>query len=315
MQTVQDSGVQAVRARGLVFQYKNGKTALHSTDIEIGNGAVVGFIGPNGAGKSTLLKLIATALRPTAGHLEVLGAEGQPAIVRKQLGYMPDEAALFDELTGVEQLQLFAGIRRTDEPVLTVLAEVGLDGADARTRISSYSFGMRRKVALAQALLGKPRLLVLDEPTIGLDANARQQAGHALRARAAENSAVVVSSNDLAFVEQFCDVVVLLHEGRIVLQGSPQDLLQDLRQAVSYRVQTDDTLQEISLPEGFTYTRVDERIAVFRTATGGSLTELVAALDRSGNRIHTLEVHRADLSDVFRAATGLSWTPAAGEAE
>jgi ABC-type multidrug transport system ATPase subunit len=125
----------------------------------------------------------------------------------------------------------------------------------------------------------------------------------------------VVSSNDLAFVEQFCDVVVLLHEGRIVLQGSPQDLLQDLRQAISYRVQTDDTLQEIALPEGFTYTRVDERIAVFRTATGGSLTELVAALDRSGNRIHTLEVHRADLSDVFRAATGLSWTPAAGEAE
>lgn len=312
---MQDSGVQAVRARDLVFHYMNGKTALHPTDIEIGNGAVVGFIGPNGAGKSTLLKLIATALRPTAGHLEVLGTERQPAMVRKQLGYMPDEAALFDELTGVEQMELFAGIRRTEEPVLTLLAEVGLGAADARARISSYSFGMRRKVALAQALVGKPRLLVLDEPTIGLDANARQQAGHALRARAAENATVVISSNDLAFAEQFCDLVVLLHEGRIVLQGSPQDLLENLRQAVSYRVETDDALQEIALPEGFTFTRVDERIGVFRTASGGSLTALVAALERGGNRIHTLEVHRADLSDVFRAATGLSWTPVAREAE
>ena len=304
-----------MQARGLAFQYKNGKTALHPLDLEVAAGTVLGLIGPNGAGKSTLLKLIATALRPTDGHLEVLGVSGQPAVVRKQLGYLPDEAALFDELTGVEQLQLFAGIRRTDEPVLTLLAEVGLDAADARARISSYSFGMRRKVALGQTLLGKPRLLVLDEPTIGLDASARQLAGGALRTRAEQGAAVVVSSNDLPFVEQFCDQVVLLSEGRIVLQGSPRDLLQDFKQSVSYRVLTEDPFQEIALPEGFACTAVDERTALFQAAAGGSLTELVGALDRAGNRIVSLEVHRADLSDVVRAVTGLAWAPATREAE
>jgi ABC-type multidrug transport system ATPase subunit len=308
-QPAQSTNVPVVLGRGVAFQYNKGKTALHPTDVSIYGGTVVGFIGPNGAGKSTLLKLLATALRPSGGHLEVFGVSGNPAQVRKQLGYLPDEAALFDELTGVEQLQLIAAIRRSDEPVLTLLAELGLNADDAHARISTYSFGMRRKVALAQALIGKPRLLVLDEPTIGLDASARQQAGVALRSRAEQGAAAVLSSNDLAFVEQFCDQVVLLHEGRIVLQGSPAELLQDLRQTLAYRVEMEDTLVEPQLPEGILYTAVDSRTGVFRAATGVSLTELVGALDRAGNRIHALEERRADLSDVFQAATGLTWAP------
>jgi ABC-type multidrug transport system ATPase subunit len=308
-QPAQETHVPIIQARGVSFQYSKEKTALQPTDLTIVGGTVVGFIGPNGAGKSTLLKLIATALRPSSGQLEVFGGSGQPALVRKRLGYLPDEAALFDELTGAEQLQMIAAIRRSDEPVLTLLAELGLEAADAHTRISSYSFGMRRKVALAQALIGKPRLLVLDEPTIGLDASARQRAGVALRNRAQQGATAIISSNDLGFVEQFCDQVILLNEGRTVLQGSPTELLQDLRQAVAYRVEMEETLVEPVLPPGFAYTPVDSRTGIFRATTGVWLTELIGALDRAGNRIHALEVRRADLSDVFQSVTGLTWTP------
>jgi len=298
------------------FRYKSGKVALHPIDLAIERGTIVGLIGPNGAGKSTLLKLIATALRPTQGAVDVLDSRST-AEVRKNLGYLPDEAALFEELSALEQLSLIARIRRTNADPAALLAELGFDPADARNRSFTYSFGMRRKVALAQALLGDPALIVLDEPTIGLDADARERAAGALRARASTaragaggaTSTVVLSTNDLAFAELVCDRVVLLHEGKLVLEGAPAEILQDMRAAASYRVQTEDKFIPIDLPAGFTFETVDGRTGLFSTATGGSLSELVSALDRVGNRVTSLEVHRADLSDVFRAATGLNWSP------
>ena len=302
------SSTAAVRVRRAGFRYKSGKVALQATELTIERGTIVGLIGPNGAGKSTLLKLIATALRPTQGAIEVLGSHA-PAYVRKNLGYLPDEAALFEELTAREQLQLIARIRNVRPDVDALLAEVGFELADADNPSSTFSFGMRRKVALAQALIGDPGLIVLDEPTIGLDANARERAVSALRARASTGAAVLLSTNDLAFAELTCDRVLLLHEGRIVLEGSPAELLRDLRASATYRVQTEDKLTPIDLPEGFTVTTVDARTALFRTDSGGSLSELVSALDRAGNRVNSLEVHRADLSDVFREATGLNWAP------
>jgi ABC-2 type transport system ATP-binding protein len=310
----------AVRARSAGYRYKSGKVALQPTELTIEQGTIVGLIGPNGAGKSTLLKLIATALRPTLGTIDVLGTQS-PAQVRKNLGYLPDEAALFDELSALEQLALIARIRHTRADPAALLAELGFDLADANNRSFTYSFGMRRKVALAQALIGDPRLLVLDEPTIGLDADARERAASALRTRAttgatgATGSTALLSTNDLAFAELVCDRVVLLNEGKLVLEGAPAQLLQDMRASASYRVQTAEKLVQIELPPGFAFEAVDVRTGIFRTATGGSLSELVSALDRVGNRVTSLEVHRADLSDVFRVATGLNWTPPSEAAE
>jgi ABC-type multidrug transport system ATPase subunit len=121
---------------------------------------------------------------------------------------------------------------------------------------------------------------------------------------------VLLSTNDLAFAEGVCARVILLHEGRVILEGAPADLLRDHRASVTYRLQTVDELVPMDLPPGFSFTPVAARAGLFRTSTGGSLAELVSALERFGNRINALEVHRADLSDVFRAATGVAWTPA-----
>ncbi len=204
---------------------------LAGVSLSMGSG-VTGLLGPNGAGKTTLLRMLATVLAPDRGRLSLLGRDptdpAQRVEIRRRLGYLPQEPGLYRHFSAFALLDYLAILKelsdrraRHDE-VRRVLDEVGLGGM-AHRRIRTLSGGMRRRVALAQALLGDPELLVLDEPTVGLDPEQRV-AFRELLSGLGERHAVLLATHQTEDVAALCQQVVVLHDGRVLLDGSPADV-------------------------------------------------------------------------------------------
>lgn len=200
--------------------------AVDSLSLSVPFGTVYGLVGPNGAGKTTTLQILSGLLDADAGTARV---DGVDATRRRELtdvlGYLPAEAPLYDELTGREQLRYAAQFRRLDENgrVADALDRYGLaDAADRR--IEGYSTGMRRRLGLAQATLHRPPVLLLDEPLSGLDPRATRTVIRLLAEVSNNGTAVLVSSHDLATVEDICDRVGIVSEGRLVAEDSPDKL-------------------------------------------------------------------------------------------
>jgi len=201
-------------------------TALDGVDLHVAPGETLGLLGPNGAGKTTTLRLLAGMAAPTSGRVQVMGVDPweHPERVRAQIGVVPDQGGLFDRLTVGENLRLFAalhGVRPAE--VKEASAAAGLEGLAGRP-VRGLSRGERQRVALARALLHQPRLLVLDEPTAGLDPAATLSFHQLLRGLKARGRTVVIASHDMAEVEALCDRVAILDRGRLVACDSPAAL-------------------------------------------------------------------------------------------
>jgi len=205
--------------------------ALAGVSLTVGDG-ITGLLGPNGAGKTTLLRILATVLAPDRGTLRLLGAEpadrADRATIRARLGYMPQEPGFHQRFTAFEFVDYVAILkeisdrRRRHDEVRRVLDLVGLADV-AQRRIKALSGGMRRRVALAQALLNDPRLLILDEPTAGLDPEQRLRFRE-LISRLAEDRCVVISTHQSEDVSALCHHLIVLDRGTSVFAGAPRDL-------------------------------------------------------------------------------------------
>ncbi|MGE5157789.1 MAG: ABC transporter ATP-binding protein [Gemmatimonas sp.] len=206
-------------------------TAANDVSFELGEGEMVALIGHNGAGKTTLMKLMLGLLRPNSGSIEVLGenpAAGQFS-ARRHLGYLPENVSFDTALTGRETQTFYAKLK--SEPVkkaLELLEVVGL-GAAAGRRVGTYSKGMRQRLGLAQALIGTPRILLLDEPTTGLDPELRQTFYEVIRRLAADGTTVLLSSHALTELEERAGRVIIMNRGLKVADGS-LDKLRNLAQ-------------------------------------------------------------------------------------
>ncbi len=204
------------------------RPALQKVTLSIPKGGVYGLLGPNGAGKTTFLRLLTTLLPPTQGRLRVLGRDTRqaPAAIRRHIGYLPQEYTLYPHLRGREFLHYMALLSGIDDPegtVDTLLEWAGLRAA-AERKIRSYSGGMKQRLAVAQALLGNPPLLVLDEPTTGLDPEERLRFKDWLLDYAQEHT-VVLSSHLVEDIALLCDRVAVLRQGKVRYQGSLRALL------------------------------------------------------------------------------------------
>jgi Cu-processing system ATP-binding protein len=203
------------------------RDAVRDVDLTLRAGESVGLVGHNGAGKSTLIKIMLGLVRPSAGSVQVLGedpAAGAAARARRELGYLPENVALQPSMTGSETLAFYARLKR--QPVAgnaALLERVGIATA-AHRRVGTYSKGMRQRLGLAQALLGRPRALLLDEPTTGLDPALRQSFYEILRDLRRDGAMVLLSSHALAELEGEVDRVVVMNQGRKVADGSIGDL-------------------------------------------------------------------------------------------
>jgi ABC-2 type transport system ATP-binding protein len=221
----------AVRAQGLGKRYGR-RWALSECTVDIPAGKVVGLVGPNGAGKTTLLRVLATTLSPDAGTLRILGRdptqEADRTEIRRTLGYLPQETRMYGDFTAfdfvdyVAILKEITDTRRRRDDVRRVLSAVGLEDR-MHSRIRSLSGGMRRSVMMAQALLGTPQLLILDEPTDGLDPAQRLRFRETMSALAATRT-VLMSTHLTEDVTTLCAQVIVLGSSRILFAGSAPDL-------------------------------------------------------------------------------------------
>jgi ABC-2 type transport system ATP-binding protein len=218
----------AITASGLTKRYGE-TTVVDELELSVPRGTVYGFLGPNGAGKTTTMRMLTTLTRPTAGEAAVLGASiADRSGVRDAIGYLPEEPPLFEELTGLEQLEYFARLRdlpssEADDRIDGWLGRFDLRD-DAGKRIEDYSKGMRQKLGLIQALLHEPEVVFLDEPTSGLDPRAARTVIDAIAEMAEAGRTVFLSTHILSVVEELADTVGVLDGGRLVAEGSPAEL-------------------------------------------------------------------------------------------
>jgi len=295
-----------VETRGLTKRFGE-RIAVDSVDLQVPRGSAFGYLGPNGAGKTTLIRMLLGLTRATAGEMRVLGkpVPAQRAEALQRVGAIVEEPRFHNHLTGRENLWIVAAAREpaAHARIDGALARVGLaDRADERVR--SYSQGMRQRLGVARCLLADPELLILDEPTNGLDPAGIQEFRAFVRELVAEGRTVLLSSHLLGEVERICDAVAIVDKGRVVAQGSIAELA--AREASSILVGCNDAARAreliVSLGQ---VTRVEPDGDALRVVLGqdGALEASAAEINRllvgAGLAVHRLEPQHASLEQTF----------------
>ncbi|AZS35492.1 Daunorubicin/doxorubicin resistance ATP-binding protein DrrA [Microbacterium lemovicicum] len=240
----------AIRVRGLEKAYTD-VPVLRGVDLEVARGSIFALLGSNGAGKTTVIRILSTLLRADAGEAVVadLDVAARPAEVRAAISLTGQFAAVDEVLTGRENLVLVARLRHQADPrgiADRLLSRFGLTDAGGR-RVATYSGGMRRRLDIAMSLIGDPAVVFLDEPTTGLDPEARIEVWRAVRELAAAGTTVLLTTQYLEEAEQLADRIAVLHEGRIIADGTLAELKALMPPATIEYVEKQPSLEEIFL--------------------------------------------------------------------
>ena len=295
---------------------RQGHTAVVALDLTIHAGECYGLLGPNGAGKTSTILAICGLVRTTRGRVEVCGQRLTPLTlgVRSHLRYVPQEIALYPGLTVWENVALFGtsqGLhgRRLRSEVAAALEAVGL--ADRRAQeLRRLSTGMQRRASLAVALLNDPAVLILDEPTVGLDAQSRAAIHQQIRTLVSEGKAVLLASHDFREIEQLCDRVGILDEGRLITEATPRRLVAQTGLSSTIELRTSGPAEALAglcrqIPGVVAVSVGDAAVSV---AVSGNSSRVVAELARAaadrGHEIEEIEMSQPTLEDAFLQLTG-----------
>jgi ABC-2 type transport system ATP-binding protein len=319
------SDQRAIEAESLVREFKKGPRAVDGIDLAVSPGEIYGFLGPNGAGKSTTVLMLTTLLPPTSGTARVGGFDvvKDGPEVRKAIGAALQEAALDPLLTGREHLRLQASLQalpraervpRADE----LLDRVGLSHAADR-KVRGYSGGMKRRLDLALALIHRPRILFLDEPTTGLDIQSRTALWEEVRRLATEEGVTVfLTTQYLEEADVLADRVGIIDRGRIVAEGTPDELKAEIGRPTVEVVPADPAEHDraAAILARFGEPAPSVRGVAVRLRTGqADLAGIVRAADGEGLAVESLQLHQPSLDDVFLVKTGRSLEGAGDDEE
>ena len=300
----------AVATAGLAKRFRGGQLAVGGIDLVVPHGSVYGFLGPNGSGKTTTIRMLLGLIAPTAGTHTLLGQEMPRAAARvlPLVGALVEGPAFHPHLSGRANLARLDAADRTadsstaDRRIAAALDRVGLAAA-ARKRYRAYSQGMRQRLGIAAALLQPRELLILDEPTNGLDPQGTREVRALVSALAADGVTVLLSSHLLSEVEQVCTHVGVMHVGKLVAQGTLDELQQG--QAARVRVETTDPAHGVRVLAALGLTDVDtDGRAVSALLDSAAPEAVLAALVRDGVPVRQFTVDAPGLEDVFVSLTG-----------
>jgi ABC-2 type transport system ATP-binding protein len=299
----------AIELNGVSKQYGN-LTAVQNLDLRIPEGEIFGFLGPNGAGKSTTINIILDFVKPTAGQASVLGmnCQKQGKQLRQRIGVLPEGYDVYDRLTGRQHLEFAIESKNATNDPQRLLERVGItDAADRKA--GGYSKGMAQRLTLAMALVGDPDLLILDEPTTGLDPNGARQIREIIREENRNGTTVFFSSHILGQVEAVCDRVGILREGQLVADDSIEGLRDNVPGGESLVVEgtgfTDSVVTSIRAMEGVE--SVDERqpgeVLSISLTSAASKTTVLSKIEDAGATVSDFSTEEASLEDLFAAYT------------
>ncbi len=303
----------ALEARGITRLYESSGRGIEDVSLAVAPGEVFGLMGPNGSGKSTLLRVLSTAIAPDSGSFRVGGADGlrEKRKVRARMGLMVDRPTHYADLTGRANAYFFARAYGMEgakaEGVVSELFDFFGLSEYADDRVKTYSYGMGKKLALVEALAHGPEVLLLDEPSLGLDYTSQLAYQRKVRELAAAGVAVLLASNQVDEVEALCDRAAFLHRGRVLAEGTPEELVSSvegvrrivatLRNPVEHAPLAGIGGVERVVPEG-------RDLVVHCEERPGVVADVVAGIVGVGGDIVNLSVQRPNLEDVFVKLTG-----------
>ncbi|MCC6215757.1 MAG: ABC transporter ATP-binding protein [Polyangiaceae bacterium] len=307
MATGGTGGAHAVETHGLGKVYKGRVRALDAVNLRVPAGSAFGLLGPNGAGKSTLVKILLSIVRPSQGFATLLGRDVELPVSRREVGYLPEGHRFPPYLTGRGVLEYFGQLAGHSGAALAKDIDEKLELVGMRewgtTRVTKFSKGMQQRIGLAQAMLGSPKLVFLDEPTDGVDPVGRQHIRTVIQDLCRKGTTVFLNSHLLLEVEQICDHVAIMHHGRVLQQGTVdeiRDTVRTERGAVEVRFTTGELGADAQAA-------LAELGAVGPHASGVTVTlpsreEIPRAIDALRSRgvaIYGVEPQRANLEDAF----------------
>jgi ABC-2 type transport system ATP-binding protein len=312
--------MDVITAEGLVKIYKTRKSevrALDGIDLAVAEGTVLGLLGPNGAGKTTAVRIFATLLKPDAGRATVAGFDvrKQAREIRSVIGLSGQYAAVDENLTGRENLWMFGRLYQLPSPEARVRADELLeqfDLLDAADRVvKTYSGGMRRRLDLGSALIGRPRLLFLDEPTTGLDPRSRIGMWEVIRGLVRQGTTLLLTTQYLEEADELANTIAVVDHGKIIARGTADQLKDQVGgERIEVVVHDRTAIQramEILSRDCEGQCTVDDhtrRVTVPTTRGAGALVQVVRDLDEAGIAIDDIGLRRPTLDDVFLSLTG-----------
>jgi ABC-type multidrug transport system ATPase subunit len=298
-----------IEFEGLVKRFR-ARTVIDDLSFAVPRGSIVGLLGPNGAGKSTAMRVLLGLQRPTAGHARILGHEaGTPGFraATRRVGAIIEAPPLYKNATARQNLEIRAaaiGVGDSTDQVLTLLHRVGL-GDRADDPVGSFSLGMRQRVGVALTLLGDPEIVVLDEPTNGLDPEGALEVRNLVRSLPERGATTLLCTHRLAEVEATCDYVVVLQNGRLVTQGTLADVIaQGTSSGLAIRVAAAETERAVAIVAalGLGDVRLDEG-EIVTTVVPDDPAVVTRGLAREGIYLRGLAERRATLEEAFLKLT------------
>ncbi|TKD51943.1 ABC transporter ATP-binding protein [Sphingomonas baiyangensis] len=294
----------AIDIRGLSKTYQGGKRALDDVSFDVPRGQIFGLLGPNGAGKSTLINILAGLVNKTAGRAAIWGfdIDAHPRNAKASIGIVNQEITFDPFFTPIETLEIQAGlygVRKADRRSMELLVAMGLgDKANAYSR--TLSGGMKRRLMVAKAMVHAPPVLVLDEPTAGVDIELRQQLWAYVRGLNAEGVTVVLTTHYLEEAEQLCDRIAIINQGRLIA-NEPTRTLVGMAQEKLVAVTVDRDIAAV--PENVCFQKIERTdprtLAITYRKDEVNAGEVLAAIGREGYGIVDVSTREADLEDVF----------------
>lgn len=285
--------------------------ALLDVDLEIKRGEIFGLLGPNGAGKTTFIHIAATFLKPTSGTVRIADFDvlRETARVKPLLGIVPQEISLYDSLSGEENLAFFGGLyglrgRRLRTRVDEVLALLGLEERRG-DRVSDYSGGMKRRINIGAGILHEPELILMDEPTIGVDAQSRHHIFHVIEDLRAGGATILYTTHYMEEAEKLCHRVAIIDHGRVIACGTHRELVALIGEEAVLEIECRGELDRGALGGSFPEAEIrDDRILVRVADPAAALPSVVTRLANLGVDLSSVNVLEPDLEAVFLRLTG-----------
>ena len=301
-----------LRVEGVVKKYGD-KIAVNNVSLSVQRGEIYGLLGPNGAGKTTLMSIIAGILDPTEGRVEVLGGDPHDREIRTRIGYCPQESVVYDNLTGLENLMFYAGLyglsgSRAKQKSEELIRFVGLEEY-AKDLVKTYSGGMKKRLNFAIALVGDPDLILLDEPTTGMDPRVRRSVWELIERLRKAGKTIILATHYMEEADELSSRVAIMNLGRKVVEGTPEELKKKYGPKAVVSVELVKVTQDII--EFIKPYALEGRVVVEGNVLRVHVEDpdevspkIVSELVKRGYKLNMLKIDRPTLEDVFLRLTG-----------